>query len=49
MLDEGDAVWLKAKVFRADSEQALIEFQSMDGIFSIRVPVHELARLGPFK
>jgi hypothetical protein len=42
MFDEGDEVFLRAKVFRADSMQALVEFVSMEGIFSIRVPVNQL-------
>jgi hypothetical protein len=40
--DEGDEVFLKARVYRANSEQALIEFVSMEGPFSVRVPQAEL-------
>lgn len=42
-MEEGDQVLLRAVVFRADHEQALIEFRSMDGQFSVRVPLSELA------
>lgn len=45
--DEGDEVLLRARVYRANREQALISFVSMDGQFSIRVPVGELARAPP--
>lgn len=41
-MDEGDYVVLRARVARANSEQAFIEFKSMEGPFSIRVPVSEL-------
>ena len=44
MFEEGDEVFLKAKVYRANLEQAFIEFISMEGVFSIRVPVSELER-----
>lgn len=45
-VQEGDNVVLRAKVYRASSEQALIEFQSMEGVFSVRVPLSELLRVG---
>jgi hypothetical protein len=41
---EGDAVNLRAKVYRADRVQALIEFTSMEGTYSIRVPLSEVRR-----
>lgn len=37
-VQEGDSVVLRAKVARADGEQAFIEFESMEGPFSVRVP-----------
>lgn len=40
--DEGDHAALRVKVARANSEQALIGFQSMEGPYSIRVPLSEL-------
>jgi hypothetical protein len=43
-LTEGDHVALRVKVARANDEQALIEFTSMEGPFSVRVPLSELAR-----
>ena len=43
---EGDAVILWARVARANSEQAFIEFRSMEGPFSVRVPLSELRRVG---
>jgi hypothetical protein len=45
-VQEGDAVVLRAKVARANGEQALIEFESMQGPFSVRVPLAELLRVG---
>jgi hypothetical protein len=44
MLDEGDPVLLGATVYRADNEQALIEFKSMEGWFSVRVPLDQLTK-----
>lgn len=44
-LDEGDHAVLRVKVYRANSEQALIEIRSTDGPFSLRVPVSELLRV----
>lgn len=44
-IQEGDDVVLRAKVARADSEQAFIEFKSMEGPFSVRVPITELLRV----
>lgn len=35
---------LRVKVARANAEQAFIEFVSMEGPFSVRVPVTELLR-----
>lgn len=43
-IQEGDTAVLRVKVARADSEQAFIEFASMEGPFSVRVPVTELLR-----
>lgn len=43
-IQEGDTAVLRVKVARADSEQAFIEFASMEGPFSVRVPVSELLR-----
>jgi hypothetical protein len=45
-VQEGDDVVLRAKVARANGEQAFIEFVSMDGPFSIRVPLSEIMRVG---
>lgn len=45
-IQEGDSAVLRVKVFRADKKQALIEFESMEGTFSVRVPVTELLRTG---
>lgn len=45
-VQDGDDVVLRAKVYRADSEQALIEFVSMEGPFSVRVPLSEVLRVG---
>lgn len=47
LFDEGDDVFLTAKVYRANGEQALIEFRSMEGPYSIRVPLSELTRVLP--
>lgn len=44
-VQEGDSVVLRAKVYRADDKQALIEFKSMEGTFSVRVPLSELLRV----
>lgn len=41
-VQEGDEVYLRAKVARANDGQALIEFSSMEGPFSVRVPLSEL-------
>lgn len=41
--EEGEWVNLRARIHRRNFEQALIEFRSMDGVFSIRVPVSELS------
>lgn len=46
-VQEGDAVVLRAKVARANNEQAFIEFESMEGMFSVRVPLSEILRVGP--
>ena len=43
-IQEGDTAVLRVKVARANKEQALIEFVSMEGPFSVRVPVSELLR-----
>lgn len=43
-VDEGDEVLLRAKVARANAEQALIGFTSMEGPYSIRVPLSEITR-----
>lgn len=45
-VQEGDNVVLRAKVARANDEQAFIEFVSMEGPFSVRVPLSELLRVG---
>lgn len=44
-IQEGDDVVLRARVYRANSEQAFIEFESMEGPFSVRVPLAELLRV----
>ncbi len=44
-VQEGDAVVLRAKVARADGQQAFIEFESMEGPYSVRVPLAELHRV----
>lgn len=44
---EGDEVFMMAKVYRANDEQALVEFQSMEGPFSVRVPVSILKFIEP--
>ena len=44
-LDEGDDALLKTKIYKLDSEQALIEFESMQGPFSIRVPLVYLQKV----
>jgi hypothetical protein len=44
-VQEGDVVVLRARVARANDEQAFIEFVSMDGPFSVRVPLSELLRV----
>jgi hypothetical protein len=41
---EGQEVSLKVRICRNDSEQALIEFNSMAGPYTIRVPLSELSR-----
>lgn len=41
---EGDEAVLRVLVSRADHEQAFIEFMSMEGPFSVRVPQAELLR-----
>lgn len=46
-VSEGDVALLEVGVHRADSEQALIEFTSMEGPFSVRVPQRELTRVRP--
>jgi len=46
-VQEGDAVVLRAKVAGANNEQAFIEFESMEGMFSVRVPLSEILRVGP--
>lgn len=43
-IQEGDNAVLRVKVARADKGQALIEFVSMEGPFSVRVPIAELLR-----
>lgn len=45
-VQEGDDVVLRAKIARANSEQALLEFESMEGTFSVRVPLSEILRVG---
>jgi hypothetical protein len=41
-VQEGDAVVLRARVARAGEGQALVEFRSMEGPFSVRVPLSEV-------
>lgn len=41
-MNEGDKALLKVEVARADATQALIELYSMEGPYSIRVPLTEL-------
>lgn len=45
--EDGEWVNLRARVYRSGVEQALIEFRSMEGVFSIRVPVSELSTIRP--
>ena len=45
-IQEGDNVVLRATVCRSNDEQAFIEFASMEGPFSVRVPLSELLRVG---
>jgi hypothetical protein len=45
-MQEGDEVWLRAYIARCDDEQALIGFMSMEGDYSVRVPLDELAPRG---
>lgn len=40
--DEGDYALLRVRVARSNSEQAFVTFTSMQGQYSIRVPVEEL-------
>lgn len=42
-MKEGDTADLRVKVARANDEQAFIEFKSMEGPFSVRVPLTELS------
>lgn len=44
-IQEGDGVVLRATVARANKDQAFIEFKSMEGPFSVRVPLSELLRV----
>ena len=44
-IQEGDSVVLRATVARANKDQAFIEFKSMEGPFSVRVPLSELLRV----
>lgn len=44
-IQEGDSVVLRAKVARANEEQAFIEFTSMEGPYSVRVPLSEILRV----
>jgi hypothetical protein len=39
---EGDDALLQVHVARANSQQVLISFESMEGTFTIRVPVSQL-------
>lgn len=41
-VQEGDFAVLRVRVARANSEQAFVEFQSMEGPYSVRVPMSEL-------
>jgi hypothetical protein len=41
-MTENDVVSLRVRIHRMDDEQALIEFVSMEGPFSVRVPLTEL-------
>ena len=43
-IQEGDTAVLRVRVARANDEQAFIEFVSMEGPYSVRVPVTELLR-----
>lgn len=45
-IEEGDGVFLRVRVYRCNGEQALVEFASMQGPYSIRVPLAELTRSG---
>lgn len=45
-IDEGDHVVIRARVARADREQALVEITSSGGPFSLRVPLAEIAPTG---
>lgn len=40
--EEGQEVLLRAKVARSNHEQVLIEIRSMEGPYSIRVPLDQL-------
>jgi hypothetical protein len=44
---EGDDAVLRVKVARANDEQAFVEFLSMEGPFSVRVPLSELGHTDP--
>jgi hypothetical protein len=44
-IGEGDHAVLRVKVARANDEQAFIEFTSMEGPFSVRVPLTELLQV----
>ncbi|WP_159083895.1 hypothetical protein [Nocardioides terrigena] len=44
-IQEGDYAVMRVKVARANDEQAFIEFASMEGPFSIRVPLSELLKV----
>lgn len=41
-LDEGSSALLRCTVHRSDRKQALISFESMEGEYTIRVPLGEL-------
>lgn len=41
---EGDTALLRVEVARANREQAFIGFESMEGPYSIRVPISELVQ-----
>jgi hypothetical protein len=43
-IQEGDDVLVRAKVARANADQALLEITSSDGPLSVRVPLPELSR-----